>query len=176
MQVSTIFYQECGKHIHAVVDVDFCQDDTYIRNARKICRNLERLHLTPQLLHYELTNGFPSFSPFDPKDFGGYSFREIVDEIDLSGQLLQDGSTNGFPSLSPFDPKDLGGYSYYEILNEIGFSDLQEIACYCVEDSFIDVYCQFDLMSEEMKELFKETIQILAEEAKSSGKEFTVEG
>lgn len=138
MQVSTVFYQECGKHIHAVVDVDFCQDDTYIRNARKICRNLERLLLTPQLLHYELTNGFPSFSPFDPKDFGGYSYYEILDEIDLS--------------------------------------DLQEIAFYCVEDSFIDVYCQFDLMSEEMKELFKETIKILADEAKASGKEFTVEG
>ena len=138
MLVSTVFYQECGKHIHAVVDVDFCQDDTYIRNARKICRNVERLHLTPQLLYYELTNGFPSFSPFDPKNFGGYSYYEILDEVELS--------------------------------------DLQEIAYYCVDDSYVDVSCQFDLMNAETKRLFAETVQILTEDAKTSGKEFIVEG
>lgn len=137
LQVTTVFYQEHEKHIHAVVDIDFYQDEEYAKTTRKICRNLERFRLTPQLLHYELANGFPSFSPFDPKDFGGYSYYEILDKIDLS--------------------------------------ELQEIACYCVEDSFIDVYCQFDLMNEKTKELFKETIKILADEAKASGKEFTVE-
>lgn len=138
MQVITVFYQECGKYIHAVVDIDFCQDDTDIRNSRKICRNLERLHLTPRLLHYELINGFPSFSPFDPKDYGGYSFCEMLDKIELS--------------------------------------DFQEIARYCIGDGFDDFCCQFDLMNEEIRKLFKGIIHIFAEEAKASGKEIGVEG
>ena len=81
MQVTACFYQERGKDIHAVVDIEFYQGDEYAGATQKICRNLERLPLTPQLLHYELSNGFPSFSPFDSKDFGGYTHSEIIDQL-----------------------------------------------------------------------------------------------
>ena len=84
MQVTACFYQELGKDIHAVVDIDVFHGDEYVKTIHKICRNLEKLPLTPQLLHYELTNGFPSFSPFDPKDFGGYTHSEVMDQLENS--------------------------------------------------------------------------------------------
>ena len=84
LQVTAYFYQEYGKDIHAVVDVGYFQGTECIKIENKICRNLERLPLTPQLLHYELTNGFPSFSPFDSKDFGGYTYNEVIDQLENS--------------------------------------------------------------------------------------------
>lgn len=134
MQVAAIFYQEFGKDIHADVDVDFFPNVQDAKTIHKICRNLERLRLTPQLLHYELTNGFPSFSPFDPKEFGGYT--------------------------------------YHEILNKIEISVLQQIAYFELDESYTSISCIFDFMSADVEKLFKETIQILAEDAQSSGKEF----
>ena len=84
MQVTAYFYQERGKDIHTVVTVDRFEGTEYIETEKKICLNLERLPLNPQLLHYELTNGFPSFSPFDPKYFGGYTYDEVMDQLENS--------------------------------------------------------------------------------------------
>ena len=79
MQKVVVFYQEHGKDLHAAQDIHICMDDAVAQNARKICRNLERLQLSPQLLQYELANGFPSYPPFQPKDFGGYDYYEVRD-------------------------------------------------------------------------------------------------
>ena len=84
MQVTATFYQERGKDIHAVVEVCAFDGEEYGGRIHKICRNLERIPLTPQLLHYELTTGFPSFSPFDPRDFGDYTYIEVMDQLENS--------------------------------------------------------------------------------------------
>jgi hypothetical protein len=84
MQVTATFYQERGKDIHSVVEICVFDGDEYIGKIDKICRNLERMPLTHQLLHYELTNGFPSFSPFAPRDFGGYTHIEVMDQLENS--------------------------------------------------------------------------------------------
>ena len=82
--VYNIYAHEKNQEVLAVVEISHYQGDKCLGTTKKICRNLERLPLTPQLLYYELTNGFPSYPPFASKEFGGYTYNEIVDHIEIS--------------------------------------------------------------------------------------------
>ena len=85
--VYDIYIHEKHQEVLAVVEISHYQEDRCIGTTKKICRNLERLPLTPELLYYELTNGFPTFEAFDPKDFGGYTYNEILAQIESSFDL-----------------------------------------------------------------------------------------
>ena len=82
--VYDIYVHEKHQEVLAVVKISHFQGDKCMGTTKKICRNLERLPLTPELLYYELTNGFPTFEAFDSKDFGGYTYNEILDQIEIS--------------------------------------------------------------------------------------------
>lgn len=82
--VYSIFIQEENQEVLAIAEILRYQGNRCLDTKKKVCLNLERLSLTPRLLYYELTNGFPSYPPFDPKDFGGYTYNEILDRIEVS--------------------------------------------------------------------------------------------
>ena len=98
--IATAIYQNRAGEMCALVE-DYRDGQTVYR----FIENIERVNYSPENIAEEAERGFDGFAAFDPYSYGGYSFREIAEEIEEGGEYREIASFSD--NVSSFTPANM---------------------------------------------------------------------